>query len=95
MRVTDPAEKSLTTHTFPCTSQGFLAEHGDVELQLSDGTVTLEEVFDGMPDEDFRTEEDARLAVYGALGESAIGRKGYSDRDPTCLGEDGHEPISL
>jgi hypothetical protein len=95
MRVTDPAEESFTAHQFPCTTQGFLAEHGEVELELSGRTVTLDEVFDCMPDEDLQTEEDARLAVYSALGDAAIGRKGYSDRDPTCPGEDGHEPVSL
>jgi len=33
--------------------------------------------------------------TYGALGEEAIGRKGYSDRDPYCIGEEGHERVSL
>jgi hypothetical protein len=35
------------------------------------------------------------LTAYGALGEAAIGRKGYSDRDATCPGEDGHQQVSL
>ncbi|MFB6298024.1 MAG: DUF2795 domain-containing protein [Salinirussus sp.] len=95
MKVTSQAEESFATHQFPCTSEGFLADHGDVELDLPDGSVTLASVFEGFPEEEFRTEEDARFAVYAALGEEAIGRKGYSDRDPSCIGEAGHDRVSL
>jgi hypothetical protein len=34
-------------------------------------------------------------AAYGMLGEEAIGRKGYSDRDPRAPGEQDSEPLSL
>jgi len=48
-----------------------------------------------LPDERLESETDAKLLTYGLLGEEAIGRKEYSDRDPTCPGEDGHKPVSL
>lgn len=43
----------------------------------------------------FETAEEARLTTYSAVSEGAIGRKHYSDRDPTALGVDGHEQVSL
>jgi hypothetical protein len=64
-------------------------------MELPNGEVTLGNVLETVPDEDFETEEDARLAAYGALGEEAIGRKGYSDRDPACIGEIREDRISL
>jgi hypothetical protein len=39
-----------------------------------------------MDSETFEHPEDAEFAIRAALGENAIGRKGYSDRDPTPLG---------
>jgi hypothetical protein len=95
MRIVNEADESFATHTFPSTTEEFVAEHGNVELELPNGAVTLEEVFGTLPNEVFQTEEDARYSAYGALGEAAIGRKGYSDRDATCPGEDGHQQVSL
>jgi hypothetical protein len=96
MRLVRNADEPFATHTFPSTSEEFVAEHGDVELELPNGgTVTLDEVLDVLPEEDYETEEDARFSAYSALGEAAIGRKGYSDRDATCPGEDGHEQVSF
>ncbi len=95
MRIASDAEESFTTHTFPSTTEEFLADHGEVELELPNGAVTLDEVFETLPNEHFETEEDARYSAYSVLGEEAIGRKGYSDRDAPCLGEVGHEQVSF
>jgi hypothetical protein len=95
MRLASNAEESFTTHSFPSTTEEFVAEHGDVELELPNGAVTLGEVLETMPNEEFETEEDARYSAYSALSEAAIGRKGYSDRDATCMGEEGHEQVSF
>ncbi len=95
MRLVRDAEETFAAQTFPTTTEEFVEEHGETELELPNGASTLGDVLDTLPNEEFETEEDARLAVYSALGEGAIGRKGYSDRDATCLGEDGHTVVSL
>jgi hypothetical protein len=95
MRLVSNAEETFATQTFPTTTAEFVEEHGETELELPNGASTLGDVLDCLPNEEFETEEDARLAVYSALGEEAIGRKGYSDRDATAPGEDGHEVVSL
>jgi len=95
MQLEDVADESIAAQSFPCTTAEFVEAHGDTELQLPNGTATLAEVLEVLPDEELTTPDDARLTTYSVLGEAAIGRKGYSDRDPFCPGEDGHDPVSL
>lgn len=94
MRLVSDAEDSFRSHNFPTTATELVDEYGEMELELPNGANTLEEVLGRIPDETFESAEDALQAIYGALGEEAIGRKGYSDRDPVCPGEE-YEPISL
>ncbi len=95
MRLVEPAEETFNTHSFPSTTDEFVAEHGDLELQLPNGSSTLGDVLEHLPNENLETPEDARLTVYSSLGEEAIGRKGYSDRDAFHPGEGGPTPVSL
>jgi hypothetical protein len=95
MRLASDVEETFETHTFPATNAELVEAYGDIELELADGAVTLGEVLEGCADEEFETAEDAWLTTCGALSEDAIGRKGYSDRDPCCPGEDGHEQLSF
>lgn len=95
MRLARNVEDSFETHTFPCTTEEIIEEFGELELKLPNGAVTLAETLEHMPNETHTSAEDAFLTTYSALGEAAIGRKGYSDRDPTNIGEVGHERQSL
>lgn len=95
MRLTSDIEERFATHQFPATVTELVAAYGELELELPNGAVTLGEVLEELPNEEFETEEEACLTTYSALGEDAIGRKGYSDRDPTAPGEDGVDPLSL
>ena len=95
MRLASPAAESFETHEFPTTTDELVAAHGDVELPLPNGATTLGDTLSHMPNETLASAEEALLTTYSALGEDAIGRKGYSDRDATCPGEDGHERQSL
>ncbi len=95
MRPARAAAESFETHEFPTTTDELVAAHGDVELRLPNGVTTLRETLAHLPNETLASVEEAKLTTYSALGEDAIGRKGYSDRDATCPGEDGHEHQSL
>jgi len=96
MQALGPAEESFDTQEFPCTAGEFVEAHGEVELELPNGAATLADALSCLPsDEQLQSPEDARLSVCNGLGEAAIGRKGYSDRDPSCLGETGHDRVSL
>lgn len=80
---------------FPTTTDEIIAEHGDHELELQRGTEQVGEVLDRLATEEFDTPEEVRLSVRSAVGHKAIGRRFYSDRDPTALGESGPTPLSL
>ena len=95
MRLARTIDERFAAHTYPTTTAELIEEHGETEIELPNGAVTLEDVLSRLPNEELETEDDARFTIYGALGEDAIGRKGYSDRDPSCIGEQGHERVSL
>ncbi len=95
MRLAREVAGVVDDHSYPTTTGQLIDEHGDLEMSLPNGDATLGEILALLPDETLESAEDARLSTYSALSEAAIGRKGYSDRDPTSMGEPGHEPLSL
>ncbi|MEF8812849.1 MAG: DUF2795 domain-containing protein [Halovenus sp.] len=95
MRRLSDAEETFEAQRFPCTGSELASEYGDLTVELPNGDTTVAEVFETLADEEFASSREACRTAYGVLGEDAIGRKGYSDRDPTLPGEDGHRPISL
>lgn len=95
MRVMNEAGESFTANTFPSTLSEFVDEHGDIAFELPNGVARLGDVLEIIPEERLQTEQEARMTIYGTLGEDAIGRKGYSDRDAVQPGEKGYSPLSL
>lgn len=85
MTYTD-ADGLLDGGDFPTTTEALIESHGDRTIDLPNGSETLGEALSRLEPETFETREDARLAVYSSLSRKAIGRFGYSDRDPTPLG---------
>ena len=71
---------------YPLTTEEFLERFGDVELELANGTERIGDALERMDDETYESALDARFAVYAALSHRAVGRRFYSDRDPTPPG---------
>lgn len=82
-------------HAYPATTSELIDNYGDEELELPDGTETVADVLGVLGQETFESAEEARYAVYTGLSSAAIGRVGYSDRDPTPPGCDGQPPVSF
>ncbi len=82
-------------HTYPATTSDLIDSYGDRRLQLAGGSETVGDALDVMGDETFETAEEARYAVYAGVSSVGIGREGYTDRDPTPPGTDGHEMVSF
>ncbi|MFB6255897.1 MAG: DUF2795 domain-containing protein [Haloplanus sp.] len=80
---------------FPITTDEIIADHGEHELELQRGTERVGEVLERLGTEEFESPDDVRLSVRSAVGHKAIGRRFYSDRDPTAIGESGPTPLSL
>ncbi|WP_251328842.1 DUF5789 family protein [Haloplanus pelagicus] len=80
---------------YPTTTDEIIDNHGQYELELQRGTEQVGEILERLGTEEFETPEEVRLSVRSAVGHKAIGRRFYSDRDPTALGESGPTPLSL
>lgn len=88
-------DERLDAHSYPVTTDELIAAHGDLEIALPNGSESLGDALSRVEPMTFESPDEARLTAYSAVGEGAIGRKHYSDRDPTALGVTGHEPVSL
>jgi hypothetical protein len=95
MRLLNGLDDRIGAHTYPATTEEVIEEYGDIELELPNGDERLGDVLGRLETETFETAEDVRLAALSAVSSNAIGRKGYSDRDPSCIGEDGHDQVSF
>ena len=78
----------IVNHEYPATSDDFIDEYGDYEVEFPAGTQTLQNLFEPLQGETFDSPADARQAIFNMVDERAIGRKGYSDRTPPAIGEE-------
>ena len=89
MRITD-FERAIDGLTYPTTTETITSEYGARELQFQDGTERVDRVLDRFGSQTFASADEVRLTLYGALPQEAVGRKGYTDRDPPGLDEVDH-----
>ncbi|MFC4450717.1 DUF5789 family protein [Halorussus aquaticus] len=89
------ATELLRQHDYPATTNQLADSYGDYELDHPNGTETLGEVLRRVEDETFSSSIEAEELLYSAVSSGAIGRKGYSDRDPTTLGTMGPGQVSF
>ena len=76
----------IDDYDYPATTDELIDECGDHTLELPNGTEQVGDVLARLEPETFADPEDARFAIYCAVSNKAIGRVGYSDRDPTPVG---------
>jgi hypothetical protein len=95
MRTIETVTDALDGHTYPATTAALIEAYGDLELEHPNGSETLGDVLARAGAETHEDAESARLAAISAVASGAIGRKGYSDRDPVAIGEDGPEQVSF
>ncbi|WP_247730067.1 DUF5789 family protein [Halovivax limisalsi] len=79
---------------YPITSAALVDAYGNRSIDLPNGTETVGEVLDRVAPETFETAEEVELTLQSALSRKAIGRYGYSDRDPTPPGSP-YSPATL
>ncbi|ADD05596.1 uncharacterized protein Nmag_2026 [Natrialba magadii ATCC 43099] len=76
----------IDDHEYPATTEELIEDCGDRTLELPNGSETVGDVLARLESETFESADDAQLAVYSAVSNKAVGRVGYSDRDPTPVG---------
>ena len=89
------ATELIRQHDYPATTNQLADSYGDYELDHPNGTETLGEVLGRVESETLNTANEAEETLYSAVSSEAIGRKGYSDRDPTTLGTMGPSQVSF
>ena len=76
------AKRVLEGLEYPVTTAELVEEVGDTEIDLPLGTETIADVFDRLGSETYAEPSDAYAMFLSGLSAKAIGRKGYTDRDP-------------
>ncbi|MDH5018653.1 DUF5789 family protein [Halobacterium rubrum] len=84
----------LRDQEYPTSAAALAAACGDIELDDAGGE-DLRTVIARTGADQFASATDATFAVYGALPADAVGRVGYSDRDPDPMGVGTTEPVSF
>ncbi|PSP55577.1 DUF2795 domain-containing protein [Halobacteriales archaeon QS_1_67_19] len=85
----------LRQHDYPATTAQLTDSYGDFELDLPNGTETVGDALRRVESQRFDSARQAEEILYSAVSSKAIGRKGYSDRDPTVLGTAGPDQVSF
>lgn len=81
---------------YPATTGELIAAHGDRPIELPNGSETVGDALDRIGRETYESPEEFRLTLQSALSSKAVGRVGYSDRDPMPPGSvDGPPQLSF
>ena len=70
----------LDGHDYPASTDELIAEYGDHEIELPNGSETFEQVLGPMADDSFDSADSVRQAIFNMVGSEAVGRKGYTGR---------------
>jgi hypothetical protein len=76
-----PLDAALDGESYPLTTADLLDAHGDREIEHANGAVTLQSVLDSQVEETYDSATEVRQSVLNLIGDEAIGRKFYSDRE--------------
>jgi hypothetical protein len=67
---------------YPLTTEELVDHCGDHELELQDCDEVVRDALERVGSETYANPEEARFSLLSALSKEAVGRTGYSDRDP-------------
>lgn len=94
MRINNVME-ALESQRYPSSVESMVSDLDDPRIELADGAQYLSEIYGTVSVEKFETIEEAQLVFLSGLKASAIGRKGYSDRDPPTARERHADSVTL
>jgi len=94
MRLT-ATDHVFVDHSYPATTTELIAEYGDSEILLQNGTETIGEILSRLGEETFEDSDGVRQSLLTGVSHKAIGRRFYSDRDQYTPGEKGADPVSF
>lgn len=83
-------ESRMDQLSYPATTADVVDEFGGDRLDIGEGEARVERVFGEIDAETYASPDELRMTLYGSLPEAAVGRKGYTDRDPPGIDEFDH-----
>ena len=88
--------EDLEAHEYPASSEEFLEEYGNRELDLPNGSQTFAEIMEPVEEKTYKDADEVRQDVFNFVGSDAVGRENYSDRGTASDEVEGEdEPESL
>jgi hypothetical protein len=90
----DETRSTIAAAEYPLTTEELIELCGESELAVPEGSECVADALSRLGSETFERPEDARFAVFTGVSAAAIGRRGYSDRDPDPPGTD-RDPVSF
>ena len=85
----------LERHQYPATAAEIIAAHGNETVELADGSERLGAVLARFGDQTFDRPDEVFTTVRAGVCHRGVGRRFYSDRDPTIGPDDGPQPVSF
>ena len=83
--------EELEAESYPLSHEELLDRYGDYELVLVNGRTTVSEVLEPENQAEYDDAESVRQAIFSMVGDTAVGRKNYSDRGGTSVENDSRE----
>ena len=91
----DGINDRIERHQYPTTSEELIAAHGNATVELADGSERVGDVLERFGDQTFDAPDEVRETLRAGVCHRGVGRRFYSDRDPTTSGEHGPQPVSF
>lgn len=88
-------EAALSEHDFPCTGRELIDGCGDLHVSHQRGTERFGDLFEPLASQTYESPGAVHQAVLSVVGEEAVGRQNYSDRDPPRREQPGAEDRSF
>jgi hypothetical protein len=75
-------EETMESIDYPVDHETVVEHYGDEELELPNGTTTVEEVLAPLQDQDqtYQDSDELQVMIKNMVGDDAVGREGQSDR---------------
>jgi hypothetical protein len=74
-------EAALDGESYPLTTAELLGAYGEREIEHANGAATLQSILDPQDEETYDSAGEVRQSILNMIGDEAIGRKFYSDRE--------------
>lgn len=93
--IPNAAYEGMDEEQFPLTTSELIDRYGEIELDV-EGSESIADALAHVDDDTYESPDDVAHALHSGVSHEAVGRRFYSDRDPTPPGSpNGHDQLSF